>query len=177
VSLVCDNQIFPDNLSLVCIIIGSFSNCTFQGSIREFETFIKIKVLRYLNNTHCIYSKSNKPSHFVQSLDMRTSILSLQKVIYILKQLIIRPGNCFAMSNQIFPENLSLVCKITGSFSNCTFQGSIRESETFIKIKVLRYLNNIHCIIDIVLCWSIKVIYILKQLIIGPGNCLQKYCN
>ena len=69
------------------------------------------------------------------------------------------PLQYYAMSNQIFPENLSLVCKITGNFSDCTFQGSIRESETFIKIKVLRYLNNTHCIIDIVMCWSININY------------------
>jgi hypothetical protein len=65
-----------------------------------YENLLK-KLLKKKNNnkkqkktTFFFYSKSNKPSHFVQSLDMRTSILSLQKVIYILKQLIIRHGNC-----------------------------------------------------------------------------------
>jgi hypothetical protein len=28
-----------------------------------------------------------------------------------------------------------------------------------LKIKMLRYLNNTHCIIDIVLCWSINMNY------------------
>ena len=49
--------------------------------------------------------------------------------------------------------------KQQGASQNCTFQGSIRESETFIKIKVLIYSNNTHCIIDIVLCWSININY------------------
>jgi hypothetical protein len=72
--------------------------------IQDFILYMRIFLKRYWKKktttknrkkpTFFFYSKSNKPSHFVQSLDMRTSILSLQKVIYILKQLIIRHGNC-----------------------------------------------------------------------------------
>jgi len=58
--------------------------------------------------------------------------------------------------------NIMLLCPIKSSqiynwfekknqgASQKASQGSIRESETFIKIKVLRYLNNTHCVIDIV---------------------------
>ena len=49
--------------------------------------------------------------------------------------------------------------KKQGASQNYTFLGSIRKSGTFIKIKVLRYLNNTQCIIDIVLCWSINMNY------------------
>ena len=49
--------------------------------------------------------------------------------------------------------------KKQGASQNFTFQCSIRESKTSIKMKVLRYLNNTHGIIDIVLCWSINMNY------------------
>jgi hypothetical protein len=42
-----------------------------------------------------------------------------------------------------------LACKIQRPSQNYTFQGSKGESETFSKIKVFKYLNNIHSIIDI----------------------------
>ena len=62
---------------------------------------------------------------------------------------------CPIKSSQIY----NWFVKKQRAFQNCTFQGSIRESETFIKVKVLRYLNNTHGIIDIVLCWSINMNY------------------